>query len=48
MELDQCSDALGLGLLDLGVSAGDRVAISLGNCIANAVVSSLRLGDIAY
>ncbi|OKL58492.1 hypothetical protein UA08_06361 [Talaromyces atroroseus] len=38
-ELDQQSDALALGLLDLGIAQGDRVAISLGNSIANAVIS---------
>ncbi|CZS89444.1 related to acyl-CoA synthetases (AMP-forming)/AMP-acid ligases II [Rhynchosporium graminicola] len=39
LELDQESDALALGILDLGIRNGDRVAISLGNCVPYAVIS---------
>jgi len=39
LELDLESDALALGLLELGIRNGDRVAISLGNCVPYAVVS---------
>ncbi len=38
LDLDQQSDSLALGLLDLGIKTGDRVAISLGNCAAYGVV----------
>ncbi|KAH9205628.1 hypothetical protein DL95DRAFT_375968 [Leptodontidium sp. 2 PMI_412] len=39
LELNRESDALALGLLDLGIRNGDRVAISLGNCVPYAVIS---------
>ncbi|KAH7324097.1 hypothetical protein BKA65DRAFT_555759 [Rhexocercosporidium sp. MPI-PUGE-AT-0058] len=39
LELNQESDALALGFLDLGIRNGDRVAISLGNCLPYAVIS---------
>lgn len=38
-ELDERSDALACGLQSLGLEAGSRVAISLGNCMEYVVVS---------
>ncbi|PVH71984.1 acetyl-CoA synthetase-like protein [Cadophora sp. DSE1049] len=39
LELKRESDALALGLIELGIENGDRVAISLGNCVPYAVIS---------
>lgn len=39
LELNRASDSLALGLLDLGIRNGDRIAITLGNCVPYAVVS---------
>jgi TBC1 domain family member 8/9 len=39
--LDEDSDALARGLMKLGVSKGDRCAVSLGNNIEYATVSFL-------
>lgn len=38
-ELDQRSNTLARGLLNVGVAKGDRVAVSLGNNIEYAIVS---------
>ncbi|KAK0130304.1 hypothetical protein ONS96_000825 [Cadophora gregata f. sp. sojae] len=39
LELHRESEALAFGLIELGIGNGDRVAISLGNCVPYAVIS---------
>ncbi len=36
-QLDQWSDALAVGLMDMGIKKGDRVALILPNCVAMAI-----------
>jgi long-chain acyl-CoA synthetase len=37
LELDQLSDALAVGLIEMGLKKGDRVAIVMPNCVAFAI-----------
>ncbi|KAL3459748.1 acetyl-CoA synthetase-like protein [Aspergillus heterothallicus] len=47
-ELNELSDALAQGFLDLGLQRSDRVAVSLGNCIEYGVIlyACLKIGAI--
>ena len=43
--LDEKSNALARGLLEVGVKKGDRIAVSLGNNLEYAIVCSLGMID---